>query len=181
MIHCLLLYSPQAKNGLYIFKWLKKLKPNHSDPQCLHEIWVLMSRSRFCQPESTVSCFLTVCSCFKTAAAEGNGRTRSFRLLVLASRGQPAGGSSLASLAPLNTFTSLASQPSVPRGCPVHSVGLIEVLTLIGFVFKPYAPQALLQDSATQADLVAPAFSPGTYSALPRLLMVPPEFTMVLG
>lgn len=60
-------------------------------------------------------------------------------------------------------------------------MGLIEVLTLIGFVFKPYAPQALPQDSATQADLVAPAFSPGTSSALPRLLMVPPEFTMVLG
>ena len=59
----------------------------------------------------------------------------------------------------------LASQPSAPRACPVHSVGLIEVLTLIGFISKSYAPQALLQDSATQVALVAPAFSPGTYSA----------------
>lgn len=59
----------------------------------------------------------------------------------------------------------LASQPSAPWVCPVHSVGLIKVLTLIGFVSKSYAPQALLQDSATQVALVAPAFSPGTYSA----------------
>lgn len=93
----------------------------------------------------------------------------------------PAGASTLASLAPLNTLTPTASRPPSPRAWPARSVALIQVLTRVGFVFNPSAPQALPQDSAMQVGTVAPALSPGTYSAPPRLLMVLPEFTVVLG
>ena len=114
-------------------------------------------------------------------SSRGDGRTFSSRLLILAPKGRRAGASTLASLAPLNTLTATASRPPSPRAWPARSVVLIQVLTRVGFVFDPSAPPALLQGSAMQVASVAPALSPGTYSAPPRLLMVLPEFTMVLG
>ena len=125
------------------------------------------------------SCFLTVYSCFQTTAAEWNECTLSFTFLILASKGQPAVASSSTPLAPPNTPTSVASQSSPPQVCPVHPVDLVKVLTLLAF--ETHAPRALTWRLVTRVDLVALTLPPGTYSAQPCPVMVPPEFMMVLG
>lgn len=55
---CLFLYNPWAKNGCYIFKWLKKI---FCDVWKSYEIQILMSTNKFCWHTTLLILLYIVC------------------------------------------------------------------------------------------------------------------------